>query len=142
MKEGDSNSRYFHGCMKDRVNTNKITSLELDDGTKIFKPTDIHTAAVDHFQKLFSIDLPGVPTRNLSSYVDKFLPPAQAADIIRRVTDEEIKVVLFKMKPDKAPRPDRYSAGFFQKMWHIVGVDVCAAVKSFFDSGRFFFFAN
>ena len=52
------------------------------------------------------------------------------------VTDEEIKAILFKMKEDKAPRPDGFSAGFFQKLWHIVGVDVCAAIKSFFESEK------
>ena len=40
------------------------------------------------------------------------------------------------MKPDKAPGPDGYTVGFFQKMWPVVENDVCAAVKSFFDSGR------
>ena len=40
------------------------------------------------------------------------------------------------MKPDKAPGPDGYTAGFFQKLWPVVGTDVCAAVRSFFESGR------
>ena len=65
-----------------------------------------------------------------------FFLPTQAADLIRGVTDEDIKAVLFKMKPDKAPGPDGFTAGFFQSMWSIVGTDVCSAVKSFFASGR------
>ena len=52
------------------------------------------------------------------------------------MTDEEVKYVIFKMKSDKAPGPNGYTAGFFQKMRHIVGNDVCAVVKSFFKSGR------
>ena len=32
IKEGDQNSKFFHGCLKDRVNSNKITSLTLEDG--------------------------------------------------------------------------------------------------------------
>ena len=53
MKEGDRYSKYFHGCMRDRVNSNKFTSLELDNGTKIFKPTEIHTAATEYFKSCF-----------------------------------------------------------------------------------------
>ena len=68
--------------------------------------------------------------------MDKFLLPTQAADLIRGVTDEDIKTVLFKMKPDKASGLDGFTAGFFQSMWHIVGMDVCMSVKSFFASGR------
>ena len=49
MKEGDRNSKYFHGCMKYRINSNKILSLEIEDGSKIFKPVEIHSAAISHF---------------------------------------------------------------------------------------------
>ena len=54
MKDGDRNSKYFHGCMKDRVNNNKIISLEMEDGSRVFKPSEIHSAAIGHFQKLFT----------------------------------------------------------------------------------------
>jgi hypothetical protein len=40
------------------------------------------------------------------------------------------------MKSSKAPRPDGFSAGFFQKAWPIVGEDVITVIKSFFRSGR------
>ena len=49
---------------------------------------------------------------------------------------EEIKICVFKMKPDKVPGPDGYTASFFQNMWHVVGHDVIAAVQSFFADGR------
>ena len=52
------------------------------------------------------------------------------------MTDEETKAAIFRMNPDKAPGPDGYTASFFQKTWHVVGNDVCAAVKSFFNSGK------
>ena len=80
--------------------------------------------------------MPNISIREFSSVVDKFLPPSTSADLLRSVTDDEIKAAIFRMNPDKAPGPDGYTAGFFQKMWHVVGTDVCAAVRSFFESGR------
>ena len=68
--------------------------------------------------------------------VDRFLSPESSAELIKGVIEEEIRAVIFKTNPDKVPGPDGFTAGFFQKMWHVVGADVCNVVKSFFNSGR------
>ena len=137
MDEGRGKKlQVLHGCMKDQVNTNKISSLQMEDGSKVFKPMDIHSVAISHFQKLFSTSPLTSSARDFSSFVDKVLPPERAVDIMHTVTDEEVKGVVFWMNPDKAPGPDGFSAGFFQTMWHIVGDDVCVAAKSFFESKR------
>jgi len=48
------------------------------------------------------------------------------------VTREEIKHPMFSLKNKKAPGLDGFNAGFFKRMWHIVGEDVINAVSSFF----------
>ena len=53
LAEGDSNTAYFHNSMKDRYNTNKIVSLELEDGHKVYDMPQIHQASVSIFA-LFS----------------------------------------------------------------------------------------
>jgi len=55
---------------------------------------------------------------------------------VRPITPEEIKNVVFKMDPDKAPGPDGFNASFFQKYWDIVGKDTTKAVMNFFDKGQ------
>jgi hypothetical protein len=50
-----------------------------------------------------------------------------------------ISTALFQMASLKAPGPDGYNAGFFQKNWNIVGPKVCKAVlyslnNAFIDS--------
>ena len=137
MKEGDKNSKYFHGCMKDRINSNKILSLELEDGSnKIFKPAEIHSAAISHFQSLFSSPSGRISVRDIDHLANRFLSPESSAELIKGVTDEEIRAVIFKMNPDKSPGPNGFTAGLFQQMWNVVGADVCNAIKSFFISGR------
>jgi hypothetical protein len=39
------------------------------------------------------------------------------------------------MKPNKAPGPDGFIAGFFQRHWQLIGNDVCAAVLTFLNGG-------
>ncbi|GJU30427.1 RNA-directed DNA polymerase, eukaryota, reverse transcriptase zinc-binding domain protein [Tanacetum coccineum] len=51
-------------------------------------------------------------------------------------TDKEIRKAMFSIDDNKAPRLDGYSDRFFKKSWHIVGDDVCKAVKKFFTSGK------
>jgi hypothetical protein len=42
-------------------------------------------------------------------------------------TAEEVRTTLFQMAPLKAPGPDGFNAGFFQKHWDIVGPEICKA---------------
>lgn len=48
------------------------------------------------------------------------------------VSDDEILTTLKSLKPYKAPGPDGFHAGFFQRFWMIVGNSVKAEVKQVF----------
>jgi hypothetical protein len=58
------------------------------------------------------------------------------------VSAEEIKSTIFSMKSNKAPRLDGSTAGFFQKSWPIIGMDLIQAIQSFFKSGKLLKEAN
>jgi hypothetical protein len=45
------------------------------------------------------------------------------------IQNEEVKRAMFSMNPWKAPGPDGFPAGFFQKSWEVVGSNVCDFVK-------------
>lgn len=49
---------------------------------------------------------------------------------------EEIKKVLYDMNPCKAPGPDGFSEGFFQKTWEITGSTSIELGLNFFSNGE------
>nr|GEW86207.1 hypothetical protein [Tanacetum cinerariifolium] len=57
-------------------------------------------------------------------------------NMVREVSNEEIKSAMFNIGDDRAPGPDGFSSVFFKKSWNIVGEDVCSAIKDFFHNAR------
>ncbi|XP_016173417.1 uncharacterized protein LOC107615916 [Arachis ipaensis] len=57
-------------------------------------------------------------------------------ELMREVTDKEIKEATFSLGSLKAPGPDGLNGLFYQKHWTIVGEVVCDVVKSFFHDGN------
>ncbi|CAN1760768.1 LINE-1 retrotransposable element ORF2 protein, partial [Linum perenne] len=46
----------------------------------------------------------------------------------------EIKAAAFQLGPSKAPGPDGYPGRFFQAHWDMVGNDLCAEIRAFFET--------
>ena len=64
------------------------------------------------------------------------LSDVDALDMVREVTDKEIKDDMFDIDNCKAPGPDGYTACFLKKAWGIIGKDICDSIKEFFSSGK------
>ncbi|GKC77883.1 RNA-directed DNA polymerase, eukaryota, reverse transcriptase zinc-binding domain protein [Tanacetum coccineum] len=64
------------------------------------------------------------------------LSEEEASKMVKPISNAEIKKAMFSIDDNKAPGPDGYSARFLKKAWHIVGNDVCIAVKEFFSTGK------
>jgi hypothetical protein len=45
------------------------------------------------------------------------------------IDNDEVRKAIFNMDPWKAPGPDGFPAGFYQKSWSIVGNHVCDFVR-------------
>ncbi|GJX87383.1 hypothetical protein Tco_0339397 [Tanacetum coccineum] len=52
-----------------------------------------------------------------------------ALEMIKPISNEEIKTAFFGIEDNKAPGPDDYTLMFFKAAWGIMGGDVCRAVK-------------
>ena len=67
--------------------------------------------------------------------IDTRVTPAMNQTLDNDVTLEEIQYALNQMNPNKAFGPDRMNALFYQKYWDVVGGDIDAIVKDFFNKG-------
>ncbi|KAI8550738.1 hypothetical protein RHMOL_Rhmol06G0131400 [Rhododendron molle] len=135
LQSGDRNTSYFHASTVERRRRNHISGIENAYGVWI---SDQHGIA-DEFQSFFQHLYVSEGVQNIQQ-VTNFIPHRVSTSmnnsLLKPFTSREIKAALFEMHPNRAPGYDGMTAGFFQRYWGIVGVDVCRAVRSFFHDGR------
>ena len=135
LKDGDQNTSYFHNVLKSRVNKSRIQLVCDDQGNK-FYGDDVPGCFVNHFERFLGAEDDVIPLDDCDDLFIKKLDPDVAVSMIRPISDIEIKDAMFSIDDDKAAGPDGYTSKFFKAAWSIVSVDVCAAVKEFFSSGK------
>lgn len=87
----------------------------------------------EYFSKLFTAN--EVDWQEVIDYIPTTMTTSQNEELLQPITEEEVKRALFQMNPDKAPRPDGMTPGFYQQYWKIVGQDILKLVRNFFSSG-------
>ncbi|GKA46099.1 RNA-directed DNA polymerase, eukaryota, reverse transcriptase zinc-binding domain protein [Tanacetum coccineum] len=108
LKDGDTNSSYFHNVVRGRASRNMIEVIYDDDGKVYYR-------------------------NNVACYT---LDIEKAVDLSQPVSDLEVKETLFSIDDNKASGPNGYTFKFFKAAWNVVGKDVCSAVAKFFTSVR------
>ncbi|GJV48714.1 hypothetical protein Tco_1438926, partial [Tanacetum coccineum] len=69
---------------------------------------------------------------NVSNLFHKRLNEMDAFEMIRAVSDKEIKDAVFSMGNDKSPGPDCFTADFFKEAWDIVATHVISSIYDLF----------
>ncbi|GKC52243.1 RNA-directed DNA polymerase, eukaryota, reverse transcriptase zinc-binding domain protein [Tanacetum coccineum] len=113
LDAGDTNISFFHKVIKGRRSRNRVDIICDENGNNYGKDE--------------------VPLEDLFSNV---LSNDEAEEMIKEVSDKEIKVALFDIGDNKAPGPDGFSSVFFKKAWNVVGIDVYDGIKEFFSKGQ------
>ncbi|XP_077222163.1 uncharacterized protein LOC143856007 [Tasmannia lanceolata] len=131
---GDSNSSFFHSAMKSRRNYNGIHALANFEGTISTNPDTIKATLIQYYENLLnkrrtdSDSTTPNPNRTLSS--------AQAANLSRHVTREEIEENIRCTEGSKAPGPDGFNKKIYKTFWYLIGDKVSDAISYFFRSGK------
>lgn len=85
----------------------------------------------EYFRKMFTAE--GTEMKSILAGVRQSITETQNEVLTTQVSGEEVHKALFSMNPDKAPGPDGFTPAFYQKCWSIVGEDVVATVRQFWQ---------
>ena len=99
---------------------------------QIIKDTNgIKEAAHSFFQELYSApDLAPVDPNSFTlSVIPKLISEEDNQLLNIPMSIREIKKALFNMAPDKAPRPDGFTARFYVSCWDIIKRDLYRMIK-------------
>ncbi|GJT03880.1 RNA-directed DNA polymerase, eukaryota, reverse transcriptase zinc-binding domain protein [Tanacetum coccineum] len=135
LSEGDKNTKYFHNVIKSRRNSNRVRGV-CDENGNWFEGDNVAVQFVNHFEKFLGNKGDVEQIENPSELFTNKISQGKAEDMVREVTNKEIKDAIFDIGNDKAPGPDGFTTTFFKKSWEIVGNDVCDAVKEFFKANK------
>ncbi|XP_074265564.1 uncharacterized protein LOC141588003 [Silene latifolia] len=96
----------------------------------------IEAAFLHYYKSLLGSSLPTTTVHIPTVRQGKLVTEEQCSIFLAEVTDIEIKDFLFSISSIKSPGPDGFSSQFFKDTWEIVGGDITAAIKIFFQTGK------
>ncbi|KAJ0433549.1 putative Endonuclease/exonuclease/phosphatase superfamily [Helianthus annuus] len=114
LAAGDSNTKFFHNCVKMRNASNKIHSIQ-DVHGNWFQGNDVFGALVSHYSAFLGTQDQVVKLVN-DDLFSNVLDSNVASSMIRQVTREEVKSAIFSIGENKAPGPDGYTSAFFKTL--------------------------
>ncbi|KAG7551508.1 Reverse transcriptase domain [Arabidopsis thaliana x Arabidopsis arenosa] len=138
IKDGDSNSAYFHRMVALRKSQNHIHYLYDSNDQKLESMKEIRDHSVDYFSQLLGGDV--APSYLIQSDMELLLPyrttSPQNDFMVKMFSKEEIKEAFFTLPRNKTSGPDGYSSEFFISCWNVIGAEVSDAVLEFFKYGK------
>ncbi|GJR41849.1 hypothetical protein Tco_1309952 [Tanacetum coccineum] len=109
--------------------------LAEDENDNVFSGSNVVEAFVSHYDKFLGSSMACDNLNSDGLFHDK-VSDVVNANMVRPVSDEEIKMAMFSIGDNKSPGPDGYTFAFFKKAWDVVGMEICDAVRDFFLNGQ------
>ncbi|MCH92036.1 RNA-directed DNA polymerase (Reverse transcriptase), partial [Trifolium medium] len=131
--DGDRNTRYYHTKTVSRRRKNNVLMLKNEEGQWIDDVDQLQGMVNEFFHKLFA------STHDRRDWFVSDISYPELGDgciakLASPLMNEKVKNALFSMNPWKAPGPDGFPAGFYQKAWGRIGSSVCAFVCSVWNN--------
>ncbi|XP_074293158.1 uncharacterized protein LOC141620099 [Silene latifolia] len=120
--DGDSNSAFFHGLLKQRKHGNRVFRIEDTAGRVCDTSDQVQEAFLEYYKGLLgSSQAIGRIRRRIIGQGPK-CSPEDCAVLMRPVSGKEVKDALFSIPDIKSPGPDGYTSKFFKDAWgEVVG---------------------
>ncbi|GKC66611.1 RNA-directed DNA polymerase, eukaryota, reverse transcriptase zinc-binding domain protein [Tanacetum coccineum] len=114
LNDGDKNSAFFHKIIKGRRSRNRVHTICDENGMK-FEDEDVLKQFIRHFQQFLGQTSVVYELQVSNDLFSNTLSHDEAAEMVKEVSNKEIKDALFDIGDNKAPGPDGYSFVFFKK---------------------------
>ncbi|XP_061993303.1 uncharacterized protein LOC133711154 [Rosa rugosa] len=137
LKEGDSNTCFFHLKAANRKRKNVIHGLYDENGVWRDDDKGMEQIVTSYFTQMFTaspIDMEAM--HHTLEAIQPCVLEEMNSQLCRNYTEEEIREALFQMYPTKSPGPDGMPPLFFQHYWDTIGKDVTEAVQNFLHTGN------
>jgi hypothetical protein len=128
---GDGNNSFFHKLVKVRNSSNLVKALKDEARNKVEDRGQNKSIAIGYYQKLIGESIHSftkTKADRISQLVKRRFSAACVVSVACEVSSAKIRKMIFAMNQNKAPGPERFSAGFFQRAWPVIGNDVTEAI--------------
>lgn len=122
LKEGDTNSKYFHAAASSRKKLNHLNGLKAEDGSLIISHDGMCKVLKEYFNQVFSAADSNDSQSNQSSNV--VISSIQNEELTAELSFKEFSQAVKSMHPDKASGPDGLNPAFFQHFWDLISMEV------------------
>ncbi|GER38816.1 RNA-directed DNA polymerase (reversetranscriptase)-related family protein [Striga asiatica] len=134
LREGDSNTKFFQACVKQRRWGNSLENLVNSNGVKCRDRTEQLQMIMEYFQSIFQSANPDFIEEALSG-IPNSITTEMNLELTRPVDEQEVKAALWDMEPSKSPGIDGFTPCFFQSYWEFIKKDLCSAIDNFLNTG-------
>nr|GEX67596.1 hypothetical protein [Tanacetum cinerariifolium] len=108
--------------VKSRVSRSRIDTVTNSEGV-VFDNNTVHLAFVKHYE-MFLGQEGETSNFNYANLFNVRLSDQEALNMVREISNQEVKDVIFSISDDKSPGPDGFIVAFFKEAWNIIANDV------------------
>lgn len=134
LQGGDQNSKKFHASTLERHDRNRVQRIKGQNGIWVEGQLEVEQTILDYFREVYTSERPHNFSECLNA-APRLVSQDINEELMRIVTDSEIKSAMESLGPLKSLGPDGFNGLFYQNHWSTVKEEVCKAVKEFFEGG-------
>ncbi|PNX89254.1 cysteine-rich receptor-like protein kinase, partial [Trifolium pratense] len=131
VKEGDSNTRYFHESIKSRRRRNQLVALK-DEDHWVQGVKEVKGFVKNFFENNFKENWENRP--NLNGITFHSLSDEDNFSLMAPFTVDEVRDVIWSSDGNKSPGPDGFNFNFLKTCWEILKGDIMEFLSEFHDS--------
>ncbi|CAM8905994.1 unnamed protein product [Rhodiola kirilowii] len=137
MEYGDRNTKFFHAKASGRKQKNWIFKLKDSQGNLHEGEEEIMEIVTEYFSNIFqpSISCSEEGIDAALQDVSSCITEEMNDELLRDISEDEIKRAVFALGPLKAPGIDGFPAIFYQKFWEKVKGNIIREVRLFWSDG-------